>query len=243
MAVVIRYWFVKSRRAQNEHDDETWNWGGVCTTLNAFDNGGESRATVLIIDGTRVGDVRVTDEETMQTVIQRWGTGGGNVPLIAYGVDSNENGWVEKMGTLTAGESSGGIQQVVAYSIREDATANNFSATEIEQARALQALQPSVQSHHAQTFIAQSVAPTLTAYNMDSRSPQSEEQQRIVDAVYSNTLQVRRLTPMECERLQGFPDGWTATQSDSQRYRQMGNAVTVNVIESIGQQLERVSNG
>ena len=186
--------------------------GGVTTTLNAFDNGGESRATVLIIDGTRVDDVRVTDDEIMQTVIQRWGTGGGNVPLIAYGVDSNENGWVEKMGTLTAGESSGGIQQVVAYSIREDATANNFSATEIEQARALQALQPSVQSHHAQTFIAE-------------------------------PLQVRRLTPMECERLQGFPDGWTETQSDSQRYRQMGNAVTVNVIESIGQQLERVSNG
>jgi site-specific DNA-cytosine methylase len=54
---------------------------------------------------------------------------------------------------------------------------------------------------------------------------------------------VRRLTPMECERLQGFPDNWTATQSDSQRYRQMGNAVTVNVIESIGQQLGKVSNG
>jgi DNA (cytosine-5)-methyltransferase 1 len=212
MSEITKLWFVKARRAANPDDDETWKQGGVCTTLNAFDNGGESRATVLIIDGTRVGDVRVTDEETMQTVIQRWGTGGGNVPAIAY-------------------------------SIREDATANNFSATEIEQARALQALQPSVQSHHAQTFIAQNVAPTLTAYNMDSRSPQSEEQQRIINSVYSNTLQVRRLTPMECERLQGFPDSWTATQSDSQRYRQMGNAVTVNVIESIGQQLGRVSNG
>lgn len=218
------YWFVKARRAQNQDDDETWKRGGVSTTLNAFDNGGESRATVLIvyafdslssnsmksknpnsgsreitvaktldttngdpsknqggmavliIDGTRVDDVRVTDDEIMQTVIQRWGTGGGNVPAIAY-------------------------------SIREDAKANNFSATEIEQARALQALQPSVQSHHAQTFIAE-------------------------------PLQVRRLTPMECERLQGFPDGWTETQSDSQRYRQMGNAVTVNVIESIGACLE-----
>lgn len=232
------YWFVKSRRAQNENDDETWNVGGVCTTLNAFDNGGESRATVLIIDGTRVGDVRVTDEETMQTVIQRWGTGGGNVPVIAYGVDSNENGWVEKMGTLTAGESSGGNQQVVAYSIREDATANNFSATEIQQARALQSLQPSVQSHHAQTFITEAqVSPTLTAYNMDSRSPQSEEQQRIVAAIHSVSMAIRRLTPMECERLQGFPDGWTQSQSDSQRYRQMGNAVTVNVTASIGERL------
>ena len=51
---------------------------------------------------------------------------------------------------------------------------------------------------------------------------------------------VRRITPMECERLQGFPDNWTASQSDSQRYRQMGNAVTVNVIESIGTQLGKV---
>jgi site-specific DNA-cytosine methylase len=135
-------WFVKSRRAANPDDDETWIREAISTTLNLFDNGGESRATVLIIDGTRVGDVRVTDEETMQTVIQRWGTGGGNVPAIM---------------------------------------------------------------------------PEL--------------------------MRVRRLTPMECERLQGFPDDWTASQSDSQRYRQMGNAVTVNVIESIGQQLAKDSNG
>ena len=42
---------------------------------------------------------------------------------------------------------------------------------------------------------------------------------------------VRRLTPLECERLQGFPDDWTAGQSDSQRYKQMGNAVAVPVVE------------
>jgi DNA (cytosine-5)-methyltransferase 1 len=42
---------------------------------------------------------------------------------------------------------------------------------------------------------------------------------------------VRRLTPKECERLQGFPDDWTASQSDSSRYKMMGNAVTVPVVE------------
>ena len=50
-------------------------------------------------------------------------------------------------------------------------------------------------------------------------------------------MRVRRLTPTECERLQGFPDGWTDEQSDTQRYKQMGNAVTVNVIEWIGSRL------
>lgn len=57
----------------------------------------------------------------------------------------------------------------------------------------------------------------------------------------------RRLTPTECERLQGFPDGWTAEgvddddklvkQSDGPRYRQLGNAVTVNVAHWLGTQL------
>ena len=45
------------------------------------------------------------------------------------------------------------------------------------------------------------------------------------------TSTVRRLTPVECERLQGFPDDWTAGQSDSSRYKQMGNAVAVPVVE------------
>jgi len=48
---------------------------------------------------------------------------------------------------------------------------------------------------------------------------------------------VRRLTPTECERLQGFPDGWTASQSDSARYRMLGNAVAVPVVEWIARRL------
>jgi DNA (cytosine-5)-methyltransferase 1 len=50
---------------------------------------------------------------------------------------------------------------------------------------------------------------------------------------------VRRLTPIECERLQGFPDGWTAVNgmSDSARYRMLGNAVCVPVAEWIGRRI------
>ena len=44
---------------------------------------------------------------------------------------------------------------------------------------------------------------------------------------------IRRLTPIECERLQGFPDNFTEGVSDTQRYKQMGNTITVNVIELI----------
>ncbi len=50
---------------------------------------------------------------------------------------------------------------------------------------------------------------------------------------------VRRLTPTECERLQGFPDGHTAVngQSDSRRYKQLGNAVAVPVAEWIARRI------
>ena len=48
---------------------------------------------------------------------------------------------------------------------------------------------------------------------------------------------IRRLTPTECERLQGFPDGWTEGQSDTQRYKQMGNAVSVPVVKSVMEKL------
>lgn len=56
-------------------------------------------------------------------------------------------------------------------------------------------------------------------------------------------IAIRRLTPIECERLQGFPDSWTALDfdnkkmSDSARYKACGNAVTVNVIEYIGRNI------
>jgi len=51
---------------------------------------------------------------------------------------------------------------------------------------------------------------------------------------------IRRLTPVECERLQGFPDGWTEGVSDTQRYKCLGNAVTVNVIEAIVERMIEV---
>ena len=50
---------------------------------------------------------------------------------------------------------------------------------------------------------------------------------------------IRRLTPTECERLQSFPDGWTEGVSNTQRYKQMGNAVTVNVVETVMRRLFR----
>jgi len=66
-------------------------------------------------------------------------------------------------------------------------------------------------------------------------------------------MSIRRLTPVECERLQGFPDKWTekglapngdyATISDTQRYRCLGNAVTTTVITTIGRKFIEILQG
>ena len=62
-----------------------------------------------------------------------------------------------------------------------------------------------------------------TAYCLDTGNAQAIEVKS----------RIRRLTPIECERLQGFPDGWTDGQSDTQRYKQLGNAVSVPVTKAI----------
>jgi DNA (cytosine-5)-methyltransferase 1 len=75
-------WFVKRRRAQNPDDYETWQQEGVSPTLNAFDNTGDSRATVIIFensfrDGARIGT------SISHTLPAKMGTGGLNQPMIA----------------------------------------------------------------------------------------------------------------------------------------------------------------
>ena len=58
-----------------------------------------------------------------------------------------------------------------------------------------------------------------------------------------NSLKVRRLTPMECERLQGFPDNYTniPTSSDTTRYKALGNSMAVPVMKWIGQRINDIS--
>jgi DNA (cytosine-5)-methyltransferase 1 len=159
----------------------------------------------VLLDGTRVDDVRVYDPP-VQTLKSRMGTGGNNVPVIGFSHTQGLSAQPSQDAWPTLRTEGNGM--AVAYSIREDAKANTFSATELDRANALSALRPSPQSHHAQMFIAE-----------------------------QPTMAVRRLTPLECERLMGWPDDWTAGQPDTHRYKQCGNGVASPVATWIAQQL------
>ena len=69
--------------------------------------------------------------------------------------------------------------------------------------------------------------------------------------VIEPNYRIRRLTPIECERLQGFPDNHTEygvydgevkKMSNTQRYKQCGNAATVDVVKAVAQQLIPIYN-
>ena len=252
--------FVKSSRAQTSEDSETWIPGQVNPTLNSFDVG-DTRATTAIIEtaqmknnpvkeivGSLQARVTATNHESIrdghaiveelvlfensfrdgariahdgvtQTLTSKMGTGGGNTPMIAIpiqdgrDIEKNQNG----LGVAEAGSPAYTLDQTgaqaIAYSIREDAKAGNFSATELDHANSLSALRPSPQSHHAQMFIAE---PTMA---------------------------VRRLTPLECERLMGWPDDHTrhktdgTEQADTHRYKQCGNGVASPVAQWIAKHI------
>ena len=66
-------------------------------------------------------------------------------------------------------------------------------------------------------------SPTLTTMGGGHREPK----------VLVSDLHYRKLTPLECERLQAFPDNWTSCLSNTQRYKSIGNAWTVSVISHI----------
>jgi site-specific DNA-cytosine methylase len=236
---VATLFFTKAKRAQNVNDYESWNEGGVAPTLNAMDNNGEAFATVLIlavdiynasidekvthtlkaanqpmgvpsiliIDGTRVNDVRVYEDGIVPTVISRYGTGGGNVPMVfpiqdGREIEKNQNG-------LGVGE-----QDAPAYTL--DRTGGQSVAIPIQG-----------------TVIgrADTSGPQGKGYS-DDGSPMFTLDRVSGHGVATESV-VRRLTPVECERLQGFPDNWTDGQADSNRYKQMGNAVAVPVVEWI----------
>jgi len=74
------------------------------------------------------------------------------------------------------------------------------------------------------------VSVTLTQQGSQSCDPEMEP-------LTPTQNGVRRLTPTECERLQGFPDGWTAIHKDTNRYKQLGNAVAVPVAEWIAKRI------
>ena len=236
-------WFIKSRRASSIDDYETWIAGGVATTLNVMDNTGDSRATVLIFYGNRVDDIRIQGD-VINTLQARMGTGGGNMPIVAYPIqdgremDKSQNGLGvggENDPAYTLDRTGGQAVAIQGNMIGRADTAGPQGKGFTDEGDPMFTLTKT--DIHAVAF--DTYNQTISDKNKTLNSAATDVDH--TGAIWKGTM-VRRLTPIECERLQGFPDNWTENQADTHRYKQMGNAVAVPVVSWLVNRLMEAAN-
>lgn len=227
--------FTKSRRASSDTDYETWVESDITPTLNQFDIANTRTTTIItqpqLFDATRNADVRFYDQSP--TMKARWGTGGNNVPMLATMQGIGDYADTGVASTMKQRDYKDATDLVVTQPIALD----TYNQTVSNQNQSLRLGSDS--DHHGAVFLPNKQPDTLMRNREGKpgggKGPLMSENISLTIATSNDqTLftkgTVRRLTPTECERLQAFPDGWTAGQSDSARYKQLGNAVTVSVV-------------
>jgi DNA (cytosine-5)-methyltransferase 1 len=180
------------RLPENGGNGDGFTDGGPMYTLNATGVHGVAQPIVsATVYENHPADSRVKEMgEVCSTVTSRWGTGGGNSPMVA---------------------------QPTAYNIApgKGVLKDDIHVTDADTTKTLDASGSNPAMHQDGAAILQAMA-------------------------------VRRLTPMECERLQGFPDNYTDIQAkgkptpDGPRYKALGNSMAVPVMAWIGQRIEQV---
>lgn len=163
----------------------------VSPTLAAVPSGTNQTPAVVVLDMTHACDVIRECGERVPTLQARMGTGGNQVPLVAYGIGNGQ--------------------------------ANEASVMAEEVSQTLNTM------HDAQAIL----------YQPKSAMEENWAESETKNAFPGQNMVVRRLTPLECERLQGFPDGWTdigdytdstgkkRKTSDSARYKALGNSIAL----------------
>ena len=189
--------------------------------------------TLFLFEGNRVGDPRI-HENVSPSVIARWGTGGNNVP-VAFNMRSDDT--TDTMNVYEA-------EQTTSLTALQPSPLSHRSQTFIAQRQShseyvMDDVTSTITTHEQKQFFDLVIdePKAFDTYNQAVNDTNQTLSSGASDSDHYGTIWkdsiVRRLTPRECERLQGFPDDWTASQADSSRYKMMGNAVTVPVVEWI----------
>ena len=190
----------------------------VCENMTGTLRANEKGHQPLVYENHSI-DARVRESsEISPTVTARYGTGGGNTPLVQ---EPNEVYCIVGNVIDRQPENGGngcGYQENLAYTITTVDRHAVYARQRVDEFR-----------------------------NDDIASTQSARQAKdATDLVVESDRQyaqlIRRLTPLECERLQGFPDSWTNIPgaSDSARYRALGNSVAIPCVEFIMKSLNEV---
>jgi C-5 cytosine-specific DNA methylase len=197
----------------------------------------------------------------------RSSAGNGDIPVVTHalssvGADASEDGTGRGTPLVVTGGNDGelddralasaeGVPCGAMHEVRQDEGRGASQGRRLAQQRAgepreavselpLQDTQPGEALRREQMSAAEASArllrETRSAVRAMGRPSQSQGQSAL-------SVGVRRLTPLECERLQALPDGWTMPGADSKRYAGLGDAVTASVAEWIGKRILARSAG
>lgn len=215
--------FTKSKRAQSTTDDETWVPGEVSRTMSCFDQG-DTRATTVV---TTPIDLRQASRG--EKVTNNRASGSGGPPGHGVGDGGDPAFTVSERGQAVAiQDCSGREKQQNGKGWNDDGTAYTVDAAATQ----------------GVGIDFQNVANTGDVCG----TIMGEAQKKGGEAGHGvmTAMAVRRLTPRECERLQGFPDDYTLVEyrkkpaADGPRYRALGNSMAVPVMRWIGERIQQV---
>ena len=199
--------------------DQGGQWMDVCENMTGTLRANEKGHQPLVYENHGV-DARIRESgEVSPTVTARYGTGGGNTPLVQ---EPNEVYCIVGNIIDRQPENGGngcGYQENLAYTITTCDRHAVFARQRVDE------------------FKEDDIASTQSARQAKDATDLVAEPER----QYAQLI--RRLTPWECELLQGFPPGWTdiPSASDSARYRALGNSVPVPCVEFIMKSLQAVA--
>ena len=207
---------------------------GVCPTItSAAGTSGNNQPVLYENHGI---DARYTGPHPVApTMSARYGTGGNNVPLVGqqepetYCIVGNvidrqpENGGNGK-----------GYQADLAYTLTATDKHAVFCRQRVDEFKGgdTASCESARQYKDATDLVMQETVGALTSSDYKGPNNQYVSQDK---CIVEEVQLIRRLTPLECERLQGFPDGWTDIPgaSDAARYKALGNSVAIPCVEYI----------
>jgi DNA (cytosine-5)-methyltransferase 1 len=256
--------FRKSRRAQSSTDCETWVDDGLANTLNGFDTG-DTRTTHAVCaipihdqatrwagkngeksDGKGNGFGIGKDGDPSPTLTQGDKHAVAVIPFC-INMGGDRGGASVSRGNMSYTLTTNEPHAVGIFPIDLRNATRNADKLDAQNRQGCGIgnegdPSPTLLGHHTPTVALTARESGQGYWMQDSisgtlRAEGENRPSRPSNVICNTSMVVRRLTPVECERLQGFPDGWTdigtaeKPTSDGNRYKQLGNAVTVNVAE------------
>ena len=170
------------------------------------------------------------------TMSARYGTGGNNVPLVEQEPVFCITGNATDRQPQNGGNGIG-YQEDIAYTLTATDHHAVFSRQRVDvfKDKAVVSTQSARQHKDATDLVVQPHQKTVGTLGYSDHKGVNNQYVSDGKCVVEGVNLIRRLTPLECERLQGFPDNWTAIPgaSDSARYKALGNSVAIPCVDFV----------